>query len=66
MKKGKLLISAALILFFLSGLSSCIAPPQGFHAPGTQNGRNKNSNNPHHPNSTKPGQGHDKKKEKTL
>jgi hypothetical protein len=62
MKKGKLLISAALVLLFLSGLSSCIAPPQGYRGHDTPKGWNKNSNNPHHPNSTNPGHGHDKNK----
>ncbi|MDP1621348.1 MAG: hypothetical protein Q8M08_03325 [Bacteroidales bacterium] len=62
MKKVKLFISIALILFYLLGLSSCIAPPRGFSGKGTPKGWNKNSKNPHHPKSTNPGKGHHKNK----
>ena len=58
MKKIKLIFSIALIMMYLLGLSSCLAPP----GTGTPKGWNKNSNNPHHPNSTNPGKGHDKNK----
>ncbi len=61
MKKVKLIFAIAVILIYLTGLSSCIPPPRGSH-PGTPKGWNKNSNNPHHPNSTNPGQGHNKNK----
>jgi hypothetical protein len=56
MKKIKLIFPIVLIMLFLLGLSSCFAPPGG----GNPRGWNKNSNNPHHPNSTNPGKGHDK------
>jgi hypothetical protein len=63
MKKVKLIFAVALILFYLMGLSSCLAPPGRYKSgKGDPKGWNKNSNNPHHPNSTNPGKGHDKNK----
>ena len=63
MKKVKLIFPMALIMLYLLGLSSCLAPPRGYKSnKGDPKGWNKNSNNPHHPNSTNPGQGHGKKK----
>jgi hypothetical protein len=62
MKKVKVIFSIALMMLYLLGLSSCLGPPQGSHGNSTPKGWNKNSNNPHHENSTNPGKGHDKNK----
>jgi hypothetical protein len=62
MKKVKLILAIALVMFYLMSLTSCFAPPRGFPGHGNPKGWNKNSNNPHHPNSTNPGKGHNKNK----
>jgi len=62
MKKVRLFIAIALALFYLMGLSSCMVTTRGSSGKGTPKGWYKNSNNPHHPYSTNPGKGHDKKK----
>lgn len=62
MKKIRLFISVALILFYVVGFSSCMIATHGSTGKGTPKGWYKNSNNPHHPHSTNPGKGHDKKK----
>jgi len=62
MKRIKLLISMIFGIALFLGTSSCIAIAPHHAGQKTHKGWNKNSNNPHHTNSTNPG--HSKKKHK--
>ncbi|MBK6965336.1 MAG: hypothetical protein IPH20_15730 [Bacteroidales bacterium] len=64
MKKVRLFIPIALVLLFLLGLSSCMVATRGSSGNDAPKGWYKNSNNPHHPNSTNPGKGHTRKNKK--
>ena len=56
MKTLKTILTLVFCMGLLINLSSCV-----IHHHGKHKGWNKNSNNPHHPNSTNPGKGHGKK-----
>ncbi len=59
MKNFNLIFALAICSVFLFSTTSCLI----VHDTGKpKNGWTKNSNNPHHPNSTNPGKGHEKKK----
>lgn len=65
MKKFRTILSIALCMIFLVGTTSCAVRVQEGHVhrdQGNHRGWYKNSNNPHHPQSTNPG--HEKSKGK--
>ncbi len=66
MKLFKSLLAAACFTTVLLSLSSCVVLHRTEYrtSPGLKKGWNKNSNNPHHPNTTNPGHTKDKSNKK--
>jgi hypothetical protein len=60
MKIVRTITTLALCMMLIVGVTSCLVVSTQ-HDNGKHKGWNKNSNNPHHPNSTNPGKGKGKK-----